>query len=111
MNSAKKQVGGFLGAEVRGKVGINAVFFLAAKRRIGEDDVHPVGLAIADIRPCQSVVVAHEAGVFNAVQQHIGDAEHVRKLFLLHGAQAGLHGLFVFDLFDIAVTHVANGSR
>ena len=106
----QKQVGGFLGAEVGRKVGFDAVFFLSAKRRIGEDDVHPVGLAVADIRPRQGVVVAHEAGVFNAVQQHVGDAEHVRELLLLHGAQAGLHGLFVFDLFHIAVAHVADGA-
>ena len=59
-----------------------------AEGRIGEDDVHAVGLAVADVGPRQRVVVAHEAGVFDAVQQHVGDAEHVRKLLLLDGAQS-----------------------
>ena len=49
--------------------------------------------AVADIGPRQGVVVAHEAGVFDAVQQHVGDAEHVRQLLLLHRAQAGLQWL------------------
>ena len=40
----QKQVGGFLGAEVGGEVGFDAVFFTPAKGRVGEDDVHPVGL-------------------------------------------------------------------
>ena len=79
-----------------GEVALDAVFLAPAEGRVGEDDVHPVGLAVADVGPRQGVVVAHEAGVFDAVQQHVGDAEHVRQLLLLHGAQAGLHGLLVF---------------
>ncbi len=35
-----------------------------------------------DQRPCQRVVMAHEARVLDAVQQHVGDAEHVRQLLL-----------------------------
>ena len=54
--------------------------------------------------------MAHEAGIFDAVQQHVGDAQHVRQLLFLHGVQAGLHGLLVFHLFDIAVAHVTDGT-
>ena len=52
------------------------------------DDVDALVLALADVGPRQRVVVAHEARVLDAVQQHVGDAEHVRKLLLLHRAQS-----------------------
>ena len=82
----------------------------AAEGRIGEDDVHAVGLAVADVGPGQGVVVADEAGVLDAVQQHVGDAEHVRELLLLHGAQGLLHRLLVLGLLHVALAHVADGA-
>ena len=63
----------------------------AAEGRIGEHDVDAVGLRVADVGPGQRVVVADEARVLDAVQQHVGDAEHVRQLLLLHRPQGGLH--------------------
>ena len=92
------------------EVGLDAVLLFAAEGRVGEDDVHPVALAVADVGPGQGVVVAHEAGVLDAVQQHVGDAEHVRELLLLHGAQAGLQGLLVLRAFHVAFAHVADGA-
>ncbi len=86
----EKQVRGFLGAEVRREVGLDTVLLFAAEGRVGEDDVHPVSLAVADVGPGQGVVVAHEAGVLDAVEQQVGDAEHMRELLLLHRAQASL---------------------
>ncbi len=71
--------------KVLGKVAFDPVFFLAAEGRIGEDDVHAIGLAIADVGPSQRVVVADEGGVVDAMQQHVRHAEHVRKLLLLAG--------------------------
>ena len=86
-DEGKKQVGRLAGLEVLGEVAFDAVFLAPAEGRIGEHDVHAVGLRVADIGPRQRVVVAHEAGVLDAVQQHVGDAEHVRKLLLLDRAQ------------------------
>ena len=43
-DQGEEQVGGFAGAEVLREVGLDAVFFLAAEGRVGEDDVDPVGL-------------------------------------------------------------------
>ena len=54
--------------------------------------------------------MAHEAGILNAVQQHIGDAEHVRELLLFDGTQGFLHVLLVLDLFYVALAHVAHGA-
>ena len=54
--------------------------------------------------------MAHEAGILNAVQQHVGDAEHVRQLLFLDGAQGFLHPLLVFHLFHVTIAHVANGA-
>ena len=65
---------------------------------------------VADIGARQRVVVAHEARVLDAVQQHVGDAEHVRQLLLLDRAQAGLHGRLVLGPLDVALAHVADGA-
>ena len=73
--------------KVFGEVGLDAVFLAASKGRIGEHDIHAVAGRVTDIGSRESVVVADEAGILDAVQQHVGDAEHVRKLLLLHGAQ------------------------
>ncbi len=104
----QKQIGGFLGAEVRGEVASRCRPPPAAEGRIGEDDVHAVAVAVADIGPGQGVVVADEAGVLDAVQQHVGDAEHVRQLLLFHGPQAGLQALLVLSLFHVVLAHVAD---
>ena len=40
----------------------------AAEGGIGEDDVHAVGLAVADVGAGQGVVVADEGGIVDAVQ-------------------------------------------
>ena len=86
-DQGEEQVGGLAGAEVVGKVVLDAVFLAPAERRIGEHDVDAVALRVADVGPRQRVVVAHEARVLDAVQQHVGDAQHVRQLLLLDGAQ------------------------
>ena len=63
-----------------GKVGLNAVLHAGAKGRVGEDDVHAVGVGVAHVGAGQGVVVAHKAGIFHAVQQHVGNAQHVGQL-------------------------------
>ena len=75
-------------------------------RRIGEHDVHPVALRVADVGPRQRVIVAHEARVLDAVQQHVGDAQHVRKLLLFDRPQACLHLCLVLGPLHIALAHV-----
>ena len=54
--------------------------------------------------------MAHEARVLDVVQQHVGDAEHVGKLLLLHRAQGALHLPLVGGLLHIAVAHMADGA-
>lgn len=54
--------------------------------------------------------MAHKAGVLDAVQQHIGDAKHVRKLLLLERAQRALHFFALLGRFDVVGLHVANGA-
>ena len=41
----EEQVGGLAGAELGGEVGLDAVLLHAAEGRVGDDDVHAVGLA------------------------------------------------------------------
>ena len=109
-DEGEEEVGGLAGLEVLGEVALDAVFLAPAEGRIGEDDVHAVGLRVADVRPRQRVVVAHEAGILNAVQEHIGDTEHVRQLLLLDGAQRFLHVLLILYFFHVALAHVAKSA-
>jgi hypothetical protein len=62
------------------------------------------------MRPCQRVVVAHEARVLDAVQQHVGDAQHVRELLLLDRAQGALHPRLVLGPLHVTLAHVINGA-
>ncbi len=41
-----EEVGGFARAQVGGELVLDAIFFHAAEGRVGDDDVHPVGLAV-----------------------------------------------------------------
>ena len=106
-DEGKEQIGRLACAEMLREVDFNAVLLAPTKRRIGEHDVHAVALGIADVWPRQRVVVAYKARVLDAVQQHIRDAKHVRKLFFLNRPQGRLHLRFVFRPLHIAVTHVA----
>ena len=106
----EKEVGGLAGLEVPREVAFDAVFFLAAEGRIGEHDVDAVRLRIADVGPGEGVVAADEAGVLNAVEQHVGDAEHVGKLLFLDSLEGLLHGQLVFDALNVALAHVADGA-
>ena len=99
-----------LRAEMCGKLILDAVLFAAAEGRIGQHDVNPLVFAPADVGPGQRVVVAHEAWVLDAMQQHVRDAKHVRKLFFLDGSQSRLHLRFIFRPLHIALAHVADGT-
>ena len=109
-DEGKKEVCGLSGLKVLGKVALNAVLFAAAEGRIGEHNIHPVALGIADIGPGKGVIMAHKRGIVNAVEQHIGNTEHVRELFLLCCAQGLLHLLLIFGLLHIALAHVPDGA-
>ncbi len=106
-DESEEQVRGLASAEMLREVRLDAVLLLAAEGRVGEHDVHPVLLLPADIGAGQGVVVADEARVLDAVQQHVGDAEHVRELFLLHRAERRLHGLLILGPLHVAPAHVA----
>ena len=106
----QEQVGGLAGLEMLGEVALDAVFLFSAEGGIGEDDVDPVGLAVADVGLGQGVVVVHEGRVVDAVEQHVGDAEHVGELFLFGSAEPLLHFLLVFGLFHVAFAHMGDGA-
>lgn len=76
------------------------------KGGFSQHDIHPVGLGIADIGSCKSIVVTDKGWVFNAMEQHVRNTEHVRELFFLCCPQALLHLLFIFWLLDITLAHV-----
>ena len=109
-DEGEEQVGRLPRAEMLREVRLDAVLLASAEGRIGEHDVHAVRLRVADVGPRQRVVVAHEARVLDAVQQHVGDAEHVGKLLLLDRAQGGLHLLLVFRPLHIALAHVIDSA-
>ncbi len=101
LDQHQEQVGGFLGAHVRRKTGLDAGLLDAAKGRVREDDVHPVGGAVVAQRAGQGVVVQDLAGNFDAVQQQVGHAQHVRQLLFLDPANAGLQQGLVLGVVDL----------
>ena len=50
----------------------------------------------------------HKTGIFNPMQEHVGDAQHVGQLLFLHRPQACLHRLFIGNRFHRVITHVPN---
>src|SRR3546814_15950066 len=93
-----------------GEVALDPVLFLAAKVRIGEDDSDAILLLPADVGAGKCVVVPHEAGIFDAVQQHVGDAEHMRQRLFFYGAEGLLHQLFILGPLHVTITHVTHGA-
>ena len=106
-DEGEEQVRGLPRAEVLRKVALDAVLLLAAEGRVGEHDIDPVLRPPADVGAGQGVVVTDEARIVDAVQQHVGHAEHVRKLLLLHRAERRLHVPFVPGPLHVAFAHVA----
>ena len=86
----EEQIGGFAGAELGREVGFDAVFFHAAERRIGDDDIHALLRAPVAQRARQRVVVPHVGGDVDAVQQQVGHAQHMRQVLLLDAGEAVL---------------------
>ena len=64
--------------------------------------------SVADVWAGEGVVVAHEARVLDAVQEHVRRAEHVRQRLLLHGPERLLHQLLVLRGLDVPLAHVAH---
>ena len=106
-DESQEKVRGLAGLEVLGEVAFDPVFLASAEGRIGENDIDTVSCCIADIRPRQRVVVTDETRVLDAMQEHIGNTEHVRELLFLDGAQRLLHALLILYLFHVTVPHVA----
>ena len=106
-DQGEEQVRGLPRAEVLREVALDAVFLLAAEGGVGEHDVNAVLPRPARVGAGQGVVVAHEAWILDAVQQHVGHAQHVGKLLLLHRAQRRLHPPLVAGPLHVAFAHVA----
>ena len=105
-----EQVRRFARAQVGGEVVLDAVFFHAAKRRVGDDDVDAVRVAVVFVGAGQSVVVADVGGRVDAVQDHVGDGQHVRQGLFLDATNGLDQRLFVFLGFDVVRALVVDGA-
>ena len=97
----QKQVGRFFGAYIGRKAMLDARLFDAAKGRVGQDHVYPVGWRLVTQRAAQGVVVANQAGHFDAVQHEVGHAQHVGHLFFLDAQDAFLQRDFFFSVVHL----------
>ena len=93
-----------------GEVVFDAIFFHAAEGRVGDDDVDAVGVAVVLVGAAQGVVVPDVGGSVDAVQDHVGDAQHVRQRLLLHAPDGVDQRLFVFAGFDVLLALVVDGA-
>lgn len=87
-----EEVGGLAGAVGGGEVVFDAVLLGAAEGRVGDDDLDPVLLAVVLVGAAEGVVVADVGRGVDAVQDHVGRAEHVRQRLFLHAMDAVLDG-------------------
>jgi len=90
-----EEIGGLPGAEGSGEIVLDAVLFHAAEGGIGHDDVDPVPVRIVPQGAGQGVVVPDVGGRVDAVEDHVGDAEHIGQGFLIDAADGGLEDFFV----------------
>ena len=91
----EEHVGGLSRLNVGGEVGADTVFFHTAEGRIGDDAVYT--LVEGPIVPTlgEGVAALDHARHLDAVEEHVGGAEEVRKLFFLYTADAFGDGLSV----------------
>ena len=54
--------------------------------------------------------MADIGGRVDAVQDHVGDAQHVRQGFFLHAMNGGLQGFFILFRFPVIIALVVNGA-
>ena len=110
-DEGEEEIGRLAGLEVLREIALDAVFLSPPKGGLVSTISTRSACRVADVGPRQRVVVADEARILDAVQQHVGDAEHVRKLLLLDCAQ-GLpaSSALVFDVLHVTLAHVANGT-
>ena len=92
-----------------GEIALDAVSFTSAEGGIGEHAIDAVGFAVAGVGAGEGVVVVDEAGVFDAVEEHVGSAEHVGQLLFLDCVEAGLEVGFVLCEIDVVLAHMADG--
>lgn len=76
----QEQERGFRRLLVFGEIALNALFFLAAKRRIGENDIHAVAFAHVGELMAQRVA-GIDARSIQAMQQQVHLAEQIRERF------------------------------
>ncbi len=102
-----EEVGGLAGAEVGREVVFDAVFFGAAERGIGDDDVDAVLVAVVFVG---GVVVTDLGGGVDAVQDHIGGAEHVWKRLLFDAVHARGERALVGVVVHVVLALVLDGA-
>jgi hypothetical protein len=93
-----------------GEVGLDTIFLAAAEGWIGKNDINTIRLRIADVRSRQCVVVTDEGRIVDVVEQHVGNAEHVRQLLFLRSAERLLHLLLVGRRLHVPFAHMADGT-
>src|SRR6185312_11657597 len=96
--------------QLGGEVVFDAVFFHAAERRVGNDDVNSVGIPVILVGAGESVVVSNVGGSVDAVQNHVGHGQHMRQSLLLHATNRLYQSVLVFPGLDVLVALMVNGA-
>ena len=100
-NKDKEQVCCLPCAVCCGEIGFDAVLLHASERRICDYDVHTLRRAIIAKRSCKGIIVPYLGRHLDAMEQHIGNAQKVRKRFLLNARNAALESFFILHAFNI----------
>jgi len=105
-----EQVGRFPCSQVGREVLLDTILFHAAEGRVGDDDIDLFLGRVVGVRAAQCILVLDAGGRVNAVQDHVGGAEHVRQRFFLDAKDALLHYLFITRDLHIVAALVIDGA-
>jgi len=106
----KEQVCGLPCAVSCGEVGFNAILLHSSKWRICDDHIHAVGRTVIAKRSCKGIIMPYLGRHLDAMEQHIGNTQKVRKRFLLHARNGALECFFILHAFYIIIADIVDSA-
>ena len=100
-----KEVCGFAAAEISREILLHALFFVAAVRRIHQNDIEAVALLVLTHILFQAVAV-DDARVVDVVEQHIRGAQKERQCLLFDTVNGVAVNCSVLDALHLGVQHL-----
>ena len=109
-NEDEKQIRGLAAPEVSREVVLDYLLLAPSIRRIHEDDVELLLMCVFPDVLLQRVGMEH-LGIIPIVENHVGDAQDVRKWHLVHTVDAASVGLLIGCGLDLLLQMIQRGCQ